>query len=168
MKTFVKIIMVVLLAGVVGVIIVKIQQSLTTKKHLTSQLQHCPKLTAVQFTSKFTPALTNDKSTLIILFDPDCEHCQYEATQIRREQAAFSGAAVYWLTTQPMARARQFAQQYGLDSLATMHVGTLTREESNQMFGPTSVPHIFIYGRDGELKKEYKGEVKIAALLQYL
>ncbi|WP_460908117.1 hypothetical protein [Spirosoma areae] len=47
-------------------------------------------------------------------------------------------------------------------------MGTLTREESYRAFGPTSVPHIFIYGPDRQLRKEYKGETKIDALLQYL
>jgi hypothetical protein len=47
-------------------------------------------------------------------------------------------------------------------------VGTLTPEESYKAFGPTSVPHLFIYGPDKELRKEFKGETKIDALLKYL
>jgi len=157
-----------LIVSLLGVAIVQMQQTLRTKDALAEQLKRLPSLSAVRYTNPTSSVMLNDKPTVIILFDPDCEHCQYEATQIRQQQAAFAHTSVYWLTTQPLNKARAFAQQYGLDTLSMMHVGALTREEAYQAFGPTGVPHIFIYGADKRLRKEYKGEVKVEAILKYL
>lgn len=168
MRRYLRIGLIVLIVGLLGGAGFTMRQTLAAKDALATKLQHLPTLSGVQYVRKPTAIMPGRQPTLIILFDPDCEHCQNEATQIRQVQSAFAGAAVYWLTTQPMARARKFAQQYGLDTLAMMHVGTLTRDEANHTFGSTSVPRIFIYGRDGALRKEYKGEVKIASLLQHL
>ena len=112
--------------------------------------------------------MIDDKPTLIILFNSECEHCQYEAEQLQKRHREFTRASVYLLTTESHARAQAFARHFGLDTLNMMHVGTLTREEAYRAFGPTSVPHLFIYGPDRQLRKEYKGETKIDALLNYL
>jgi len=168
MKRYLKIGLLVLIAGLLLGAVFTMRQTLTVKDALAAQLQHRPDLSAVRFLREPNTAMLDNKPTLIVLFDPDCEHCQYEAAQMQQQPSAFAGAAVYWLTTQTPARADAFARQYGLDSLAMMHVGTLTREESYRAFGPTSVPHLFIYGPDGQLRKEYEGEVKIEAVVRYL
>ena len=146
------------------------QQTLSSKEALVAKLQYRPSLSKAQFikTAHTPPLMIDGKSTLIILFDPDCEHCQYEAEQLQKHHRELAHANVYLLTTQSYARAYTFAHHYGLDTLAMMHVGTLTRDESYRLFGPTSVPHLFIYGSDGQLRKEYKGETKIEALLNAL
>jgi hypothetical protein len=35
-------------------------------------------------------------------------------------------------------------------------------------YGSLSVPHLFLYGADRKLIKEFKGETKIEAILQYV
>ena len=153
---------------VIGGAVFTMNKTLTAKEERSNQLQQRPDLSAVRFLRNPTPAMLNNKPTLIILFNPDCEHCQYEAEQLQRRHGEFANAGVYMLTTETPVRADAFARQYGLDTLPAMHVGTLSREESYRLFGPTSVPHIFIYGPTGQLKKEYKGETKIDALLAHL
>ncbi|AQG78099.1 peroxiredoxin family protein [Spirosoma montaniterrae] len=168
MKRYLKIGLLVLLAGGLGGAVFQMRQTLTAQTALSAQLRHRPNLSAVRFVRKPLPAMLHNKLTLIVLFDPDCEHCQYQAQQMRLRQADFAGAGLYWLTTQPLARAQAFARAYGLDSLNMMHVGTLTREEAYRAFGAAGVPHIFIYGANGQLQREYKGEVKVDALTKYL
>ena len=112
--------------------------------------------------------MINGKPTLIILFNSECEHCQYEAEQLQKRHYEFVETNIYMLTTETPARAYRFARHYGLDSLAMVHVGTLTQEEAYKAFGPSTVPHVFIYNSDGQLRKEFKGETKIDALLSQL
>ncbi|MGF7218334.1 peroxiredoxin [Spirosoma lacussanchae] len=144
----------------------KILDRLAVRKETSHKIHTLPSVASAKFTA-LKPML-HGKPSIVIFFDPDCELCHREATQIRQQQAAFANTSVYWLTTQSLTKARAFAHQYGLDTLSMMHVGALTREEAYQAFGPTSVPHIFIYGADKRLRKEYKGEVKVEALLKYL
>lgn len=170
MRRFLKIGLLLLLTGIIGGAVFNMNQTLSAKSEQATKLQQRPNLSVVRFisNSKNTPTMIDGKPTLIVLFNSECEHCQYEAEQLQKRHREFAQASVYLLTNETHARAQAFARHYGLDSLAMMHVGTLTREESYSAFGPTSVPHLFIYGADGQLRKEYKGETKIEALLKHL
>ncbi|GAB3250608.1 hypothetical protein GCM10027347_08490 [Larkinella harenae] len=113
-------------------------------------------------------AMLQGRTNIIILFNPDCEHCQYEAAKISKNRDALKRATIWMLTTEKPARVGQFTRQFGLDTLANVCVGCLTPEELTKAFGPTLVPHLFIYGPDGNLRKQYKGETKMEAILQLL
>ena len=168
MKQVVKFSLSLLIAGLLGGAVFSMKQTLSAKSEQAARIQQRPDLSRFGFLRNSGPATSSSKPTLIILFNPDCEHCQYEAEQLQKRHREFAHASVCLLTTETPARAQAFARQYGLDTLAMMHVGTLPREESYRTFGPTSVPHIFIYGADGNLRKEFKGETKIDALLPHL
>jgi peroxiredoxin len=168
MKRIIKAGLLFLIAAIIAGAVVKMQQTLSTKNEQAAKLQQRPDLLAVHFVSPSPAPMIDGKPTLIILFNSDCEHCQYEAGQLQKRHSEFKTANVYMLTTETPVRAQAFARQYGLDTLSMMHVGTLTQEEAHKAFGPTSVPHLFIYGPDGQLRKEYKGETKIDAVLKYL
>jgi peroxiredoxin len=168
MKRIIKSGLLFFIAAIITGAVFKMQQTLSTKNEQAAKLRQRPTLSAVHFVSTSLAPMIDGKPTLIILFNSECEHCQYEAGQLQKRHQEFARASVYLLTTEPPVRAQAFARQYGLDTLSMMHVGTLTQEESYKAFGPTSVPHLFIYGPDGQLRKEYKGETKIDALLKYL
>lgn len=171
MRRVIKIGLLLLVVGLLAWAGFSMKQTLATKEQRTQQIQQRPDFKGIRFvtTSSLNPtAMLNNKPSVIILFDPDCEHCQYEAEQLSKRNREFAHAGVYLLTTQTPVRARAFARHYGLDTLAMMHVGTLSPEESRVAFGPTSMPHLFIYGADGRLRKEFKGETKIETLLKYL
>jgi len=157
-----------LIAIVIVGAVVNMRQMIATKNEQAAKLRQCPDLSVVQYTHNPTVTMIDSKPTLIILFNSDCEHCQYEASQLQKRHQEFAGANVYLLTTETPIRTQSFAHTYGLDTLPMMHIGTLTPEEVHKVFGPTSVPHLFIYGPDGQLRKEYKGETKIEALTKYL
>lgn len=108
---------------------------LSENRQTNSKRIHQPKLSTVRFI-KDTPMI-DGKPTLIILFNSECEHCQYEAGQLQKRHSEFKTANVYMLTTEAPVRAQAFARHYGLDTLSIMHVGTLTQEEAYKAFGPT-------------------------------
>ncbi len=148
--------------------VISMRQLVATKNEQAAKRRQRPNLSAVHYLHNPTTTMIDGKPTLIILFNSDCEHCQYEAEQLQKHRQAFTKANVYLLTTETPARARSFAQTYGLDTLSMMHVGTITSKEAYETFGQTSVPHLFVYGSDGQLRKEYKGETRIEALTKYL
>ena len=52
--------------------------------------------------------------------------------------------------------------------LANIHFAKINQADAYNTFGSLAVPQIFIYGADGVLIKEFKGETKMEAVLQYL
>ena len=168
MKRFLKIGLLLLIAGIIGGAVIKMKQTLSVKSVQAAKLHRRPDLSTVHFFREPELSLRKGKPDLIILFNPDCEHCQYEAVQLQKYHQELTRSNVYLLTTETADRTHAFSHKYGLDTLAMIHIGTLSQEESYQMFGPTLVPHIFIYGPDGNLREEYKGETKIDAILTHL
>ncbi|RYZ31471.1 MAG: redoxin domain-containing protein [Sphingobacteriales bacterium] len=171
MKTGLKYSVVIAVLLLIGYFLSRTVSAVSSTNELKTKRQTVPDFSqlAIQMPSKTVPkTMLKGRTNVIILFNPDCEHCQYEAAEISKNGDAFKQADVWMLTTEKPARVRAFTKQFGLDTLANVCVGILTPDELYKTFGPTAVPHLFIYGPDGNLRKEYKGETKLEAILKYL
>ena len=108
------------------------------------------------------------KPHVIVYFNTDCDHCQYEATQIQKNMAKFKDAQLLMLSIEPLTNIRKFIKTYRLEGFSNLQVGQITGKTAVETFGFKSVPHILIYDADNQLVKGYKGETKIEAILKYL
>lgn len=113
-------------------------------------------------------ALSTKQSSVIIYFNPDCEHCQYEAHVIRDSLHRFAATTVLLVSDEPMERLEEFAAQYDLANQPNIHILYDHDRRFKDLFGTSMVPSIFIYNQKQELVKHYKGETKIEAILKYL
>ncbi|MFN7118594.1 MAG: peroxiredoxin family protein [Saprospiraceae bacterium] len=112
--------------------------------------------------------LKSNQSALVIYFNPDCEHCQYEARAIRDSLHRFAAVNVLLVSDEPMERLQQFAQEYDLADQPNIHILYDEKRQFKALFGTSMVPSIFIYNREQQLVKHFKGETKIEAILKYL
>ena len=58
----------------------QIYKKIEAKKVFAEQVKRLPKSTNFQWIGKQAP--NNDAKTIILFFNPDCDHCQYEAKAI--------------------------------------------------------------------------------------
>jgi len=105
---------------------------------------------------------------LIIFFTTTCEHCQYEMAQIKKSIHAFNQINVLMVSSEPIKDIRKFSIEFGLNDLPTVTFTKIRPEDVYDTFGSVSIPHVFIYSKDHELIKDFKGETKIEAILKYL
>ncbi len=105
--------------------------------------------------------------TLLIYFNPDCEHCQYEARAIRDSLHRFAATNVLLVSDESVERLREFAKEYDLVNQPNIHILYDRDRKFKDLFGTSMVPSIFIYNQQQELVKHYKGETKIEAILKY-
>ncbi len=143
----------------------QIYQKIEAKKVFAEQVKRLPKSTNLQWTSKQAP--NNDIPTIVLFFNPDCDHCQYEAKAILEHQSDFTSTNFWWVTTVDGSAINDFSKKYNLVSLSNHYFAKLPAEKVVETFGSVSVPHIFIYDKAGILQKEFRGETKIEALLRY-
>lgn len=148
-----------------GYLSYKIYHKIEAKKVFAEQVKRLPKSTNFQWLGKQTP--NNDTSTIILFFNPDCDHCQYEAKAILEHQSDFATTYFWWVTTVDTLAINDFSKKYHLDKLSNHYFAKLPAEKVVETFGSVSVPHIFIYDKTGVLQKEFRGETKIEALLKY-
>ena len=107
-------------------------------------------------------------SSVLIFFDPDCEHCQLEADEVCKKASLLSKAKILMLSAASDSTLKVFANMHKLDHLPNIQVAHINREEAYQTFGFASVPDVLIYHADGLLAKRFKGETSVEAILRHL
>ena len=161
-------VLVLLFAGI-GILITKTIRTNNHKKLVSEQLKIIPTFETYDMDSlKVNHADFNQKPTIIIYFNTECEHCQYEAKEIVKYQEKFKGVNLYMLSAENIAQIKSFAHKMNLDKISNLEMGKITVKDSFEKFAFTTIPDILIYNASGELKKHFKGETKIEAILKYL
>jgi len=108
-----------------------------------------------------------DKAILIV-FRPDCDHCQREAMAIEENLDAFVDHSLYFITSDPMPEIERFANDYKLTGHANVFFGWTSVENVLNNFGSVSTPSIYMYSSEHKLIKSFNGEVNINQVLAFL
>jgi thiol-disulfide isomerase/thioredoxin len=147
----------------------RITQRLEEKKEVKVFTEVLPPIAYddIQNTTKWLGKNTK-KPTVIFFFNTDCEHCQAEAELVNREITQFAEVELYFLSLEPIDTIKTFAERYKLVGFKNLHIGKIDAVTATEKFGIRSFPTVFIYAANGELLKEYQGEVKIEAITNYL
>ncbi|WP_168193944.1 redoxin domain-containing protein [Pontibacter sp. SGAir0037] len=105
---------------------------------------------------------------VIVLFQPDCDHCQREAAEISEHLEAFKSYNLFFVSDAPLSQIKQFSEEYklaGNDKVHFMHTATAFILET---YGPVPSPSLYIYSDKGNLVKEFKGETPVKEIIQAL
>lgn len=105
--------------------------------------------------------------TVIIFFEPDCDHCQREANEMQGHLAAFTNYNVYFVSPAPMDQMQQFFMKYNLSGPNIFFAQT-PNSSILQEFGAIPAPSMFIYSEKGKLVKAFKGETPMANIVPVL
>ena len=160
--------LVLLFAGI-GILIARTIRTNNHKKLVSEQLKMIPIFETYDMDSlKVRHNEFNEKPTVIVYFNTECEHCQYEAKEIVKYQEKFKGVNLYMLSAENINQIKSFAHKMSLDKISNLEMGKITVKESFEKFAFTTIPDILIYNASGELQKHFKGETKIEAIFKYL
>ena len=103
----------------------------------------------------------------LVLFQPDCDHCQREAEQIRLNLEGFKDYKLYFISSAPMPEITRFAEQYKLVNLNNVVFARTEAQNVIKAFGPIEAPSIYLY-KKGSLIESFNGEVAIEVVLKYI
>lgn len=112
--------------------------------------------------------MTSPRPILLVYFNSECEHCQYELTELKKNLPAFNAVSILLMSSENIATIKEAAQKFELAASPNAEFVKINRDDVFENFGSLSVPHLFLYGADRKLIKEFKGETKIEAILQHL
>lgn len=105
--------------------------------------------------------------TVLIFFEPDCEHCQREANEMQHHLPAFANYTVYFFSPAPMDQMQQFFMKYNLSGPNIFFAQT-PNSSILQELGAIPAPSVYIYSEQGKLVKAFKGETPMANILPLL
>ncbi len=165
-----KFVLPILLIGIIATLLFRIISIANTKQELIENYQKLPALHFYDLKGGafMQVELKQGTATVIIYFNTECEHCQYEAEAIRENIEDFEEAAVLMISDESREILQSFAEEYQLSGLPNLHVLADEQNRFKELFGTSMVPSIFIYDKDQKLIKHFKGETKTEAILNYL
>jgi peroxiredoxin len=123
-------------------------------------------ITKLDGTSVNAKTLTG--KTILILFFPDCDHCQREAKAIQEHIQSFKEYNLYFISTVSAPEISKFSADYNLSGEDNVHFATTTVQQVLDNFGPVDAPSIYIYTAEGKRAKSFNGEVAIEEVLKSL
>lgn len=113
------------------------------------------------------PRSLTEKS-ILIFFQPDCDHCQHEARDIQARLNSFTGYELYFVSSHPMEIINQFAKDYKLNNVPNVYFGSAPVESVLNNYGAISAPSIYIYNEQGKLTKSFNGQTDVEQIIQSL
>ena len=113
-------------------------------------------------------ARTLTGKVVLVLFQPDCDHCQREAEEIHRHLEDFADYSVYFITYAPLQDIQQFAKDYQLSDQDNIFFALSEVQPILQNFGSIPTPSLYIYSEQQQLVKAFEGETPIKDILEHL
>jgi peroxiredoxin len=105
---------------------------------------------------------------ILILFQPDCDHCQRETKEIKAHLPAFQAYTLYFVSNYSADLLRKFSRDYELAFEPNVVFATTPVEAILNTLGPQPSPAVYIYDEQGRLVKSFLGETKVAQILPFL
>ena len=171
MRKLIKYLIIIILLAAGGWLGTRTYQRYKTKKESEQRvqtLQHVG-IESLAGGKVYLDEFDRQKPTAIIYFNPGCEHCQYEASEIGHRAEQFEKANTILVTPElSVEKVKAFAQNYHLDEVDNLAILLDKDKLFIRYFGTSVFPSVFIYSPDQKLVKSYKGEVKIEAIIESL
>lgn len=104
---------------------------------------------------------------IFVLFQPDCDHCQHEATEIEQRIDAFKDYTLYFISSSPMPQISKFAADYKLDNKKNVQFAWTSTEGVLNYYGSIQTPSVYIYSA-GRLVRSFNGQTGIENILSGL
>lgn len=124
-----------------------------------------PKMVITSFDGSQVNVRELKGNTILILFQPDCDHCQREAREIRDHLDAFKKYNLYFISADQMSAIEKFGKDYDLLGHSNINFCMTTVQHVLDNFGPIDAPSVYIYVDQG-LQHKFNGETPIANILQ--
>lgn len=106
------------------------------------------------------------KQLLLVLYSPDCDHCQQEAEQIVARKEDLHDTHIIMVTTFPISRMNEFAEKYGLDKMENVVMAKDPYYVLLSFYAIRHFPYLALYDKKGKLIRTYEGSVSIDKVLQ--
>lgn len=124
------------------------------------------KLLKVDSSSYFTKSdLQKNKPVLIMLFNPDCEHCQHETEEIIKNIDQLKDVQIVMATMMPFSLMKSFYEKYGLEKYENINVGQDIKYTLPSFYQISFMPYLAMYDKKGNLLTTFEGSMKIQDLV---
>jgi thioredoxin-related protein len=124
------------------------------------------KLLKVDSSSLFTKNdLKKNKPVLIILFNPDCDHCKHETEEILKNIDQLKNVQIVMATNMSFEMLKSFYEKYDLQRFENITVGLDFQYSLPSFYQIRFMPYLAMYDKKGNLLTSFEGSMKIEDLI---
>jgi thiol-disulfide isomerase/thioredoxin len=124
------------------------------------------KLLKIDSSSYFTKNdLKKNKPVLIILFNPDCDHCKHETEEIIKNMDQLKNVQIIMSTNMPFDMMKSFYEKYSLQKFENIIVGQDFQYILPSFYKIHFMPYLAMYDKKGNLLTTSQGSMKIEDLI---
>ena len=113
--------------------------------------------------------LPKTKPTILIYFDPDCDHCQKLMKELFQKIEAFKKAEIIMVTFKPVEEIAAFEKLHNTQKYSNIVVGTEgVGFQLRNYYGLVTMPFTALYDKKGNLNYSYRKETLVDDLINRL
>lgn len=105
--------------------------------------------------------LKKDKPLLIMIFSPDCSHCQHETQVIEKNMEHFKDAQILMVTWLPYNTLVPFSEAYNTGKYQNIILAHDPHDFFYGYFEMHQYPKVIVYNKKGEYVSDYEGTFEI-------
>lgn len=145
---------------------INIYNQTTSRNRVLKERQHLPPFSFTTITrERFTQEnLSKNQPVLLLYVQADCSFCERELASILEEIDQFGDTPILLVSAMPYAD-KDLKKMQIHPNIVPLQTTELAFKE---WFGSTATPSIFIYDAQHQLKKFFKGETKVSAIIAHL
>lgn len=110
--------------------------------------------------------LPKNQSVLIILFDPNCDHCKHETEEILNHIDSLKNIQIVMATNADLSDLKKFYQYYALGRFKNIKAGIEPKAYLATFFAIHNLPYLAMYNGHGVLLKTHEGGMKAENILR--
>jgi peroxiredoxin len=112
--------------------------------------------------------LKKNKAVMIILFDPDCEHCFNFAKELVKNRKKFSNAQVIMSSFGSLPQIKSFYKKTGLSQLSNLIIGQDNVYFFASFYKISKYPFAALYNNNHKLISAYEQTIDVKQMAQIL
>lgn len=106
------------------------------------------------------------KPVLVMLFSPECSHCQHTAEELVQHKEELKNIHIIMSTLHPLAQMNEFVENYGLKELKNVVVGRDVYYILPSFYAIKNLPYMAFYNQKGNLIMGFEGSMPISRVLE--
>lgn len=112
--------------------------------------------------------LQKKKATVIIIFSPDCDHCQHATKELTANIGLFKKTQIVMASPLEFAYIKKFYEEYKIAEHPNIIMGRDPSYFFGTFFRVRSFPAIFVYDKKGNFIQSFDGSVPVEKIAEVL
>lgn len=112
--------------------------------------------------------LKNRKPTLLMIFSPECGHCQNETREITKQIDQFKNVQILMVTWLPYSEMLTFYHNYKIAEYPQITMGWDKKDFFLPYYHVQMYPDLVVYDKHGKYVKSFNGEINLDDVLKAL